>query len=178
MQVLSRQRGISLIEVLMAVLIFSISLIGMAGLMMMATRSNQAAYLRTQVAFIAQNMADRMHANPVAVWKGDYNVSFPSTVTQTCNTTTSCNVDQLANHDIGVWNSQLSTFLPPPSTGPLASIVCNQASVGFTPSADQMAMNPPYGGNCVMTINWTERGTGDTTHSVATPQSFTWNFQP
>src|SRR6185312_8271860 len=73
MQVLSRQRGVSLIEVMMAVLIFSIGLIGLATLMVMATRSNHAAYLRTQVVFLANSMAGRMSANPVGVWKGDYN---------------------------------------------------------------------------------------------------------
>ncbi len=48
MQLESRQRGVSLIEVLMAVLIFSIGLIGLAGLMVISTRSNHSAYLRTQ----------------------------------------------------------------------------------------------------------------------------------
>ena len=60
MQVLSRQRGISLIEVMMSVLIFSIGLIGLAGLMVMSTRSNHSAYLRTQATFLANNMVDQI----------------------------------------------------------------------------------------------------------------------
>lgn len=176
MQVLSRQRGVSLIEVLVAVLIFSVSLIGMAGLMMMATRSNQAAYLRTQVAFLANGMADRMRANPSAVWDGSYNQTAPITSTQNC-TTANCTPDQLATYDLVQWGNQLTTFLPAPAS---ASITCNNAQAGFTPSGNQISMNPPYGGNCVMTISWSERQTGDASNATAvTPtQTFSWNFQP
>ena len=66
----------------MAVLIFSIGLIGLAGLMVMATRSNHTAYLRTQATFLATNMADRMRANPVAVWSNAYNKTLPITDTR------------------------------------------------------------------------------------------------
>jgi type IV pilus assembly protein PilV len=77
MQHLPYQRGITLIEVLVAVLIFSIGLLGVAGLLVMSVRSNHAAYLRTQVTFLAQSMADRMQANPIGVWSGDYNGRYP-----------------------------------------------------------------------------------------------------
>ncbi|WP_243041620.1 type IV pilus modification protein PilV [Dyella sedimenti] len=176
MQVKSRQRGLSLIEVLVAVLIFSIGLVGMAGLLLMATRSNQAAYIRTQVTFLAQNMADRMHANPVGVWHGKYNVSFPNTTTQTCDKTTGCTPDQLANYDIQVWNSQLASFLPAST----ASINCDQTGAGFTPSLDQQSMGPPYGGNCHMTVSWSEHQTGDSNNvgDGNAAQTFTWDFQP
>ena len=179
MKVISRQRGVSLIEVLVAVLIFSLGLIGMAGLLLMSTHSNQAAYLRTQVAFLASNMANRMHANPTGVWKNDYNVSFPasSSSTTTCNSSTGCSPDDLAKHDIGVWNSQLKTFLPAAT----ASIACDASSAGMTPSSDQQSMGAPYGGNCKMVINWSERSAvGDETTPAAgvSNQTFTWNFQP
>jgi type IV pilus assembly protein PilV len=174
MQVISRQRGVSLIEVLIAVLIFSLGLVGMAGLLLASTRSNQAAYLRTQVAFLASNMANRMRANPTGVWHGTYNVTFPNTTTATCNDTTGCTPDQLAQHDIQVWNSQLATFLPTPQ----AKINCDATNAGFTPSSDQQSMGAPYGGTCNLVIQWTERGAGDTNNSNAATQTFSWNFQP
>jgi type IV pilus assembly protein PilV len=176
MKVISRQRGVSLIEVLVAVLIFSVGLVGMAALLLMSTRSNQAAYLRTQVAFLANNMADRMRANPAGVWANDYNVTFPSTASQTCDSTTACTPAQLANHDIQTWNSQLSTFLPSPT----ASISCSQNTAGFTPSSDQQSMNPPFGGTCKMQIQWAERAAGDvaSTTTPSTTQTFFWEFQP
>ncbi|MBD8898108.1 type IV pilus modification protein PilV [Rhodanobacter sp. DHG33] len=171
-----RQRGVSLIEVLVAVMIFSIGLIGLAGLLIMSTRSNQAAYLRTQVAFLAQNMADRMSANPMAVWDGTYNSSsYPIASTgASCVATSPCTPDDLATYDMQTWSTQLTTFLPSAK----ATINCDASSAGYTPTSAQYGMRPPYGGNCTMTITWTERGVGDSTHSAALSQVFTWEFQP
>lgn len=173
----SSQRGVSLIEVLVAVLIFSVGLVGLAGLLIMATRSNQAAYLRTQVTFLAHNMADRMSANPMAVWGGSYNSSgYPvsTTVSTACDSTAPCTPDNLATHDMQMWSSQLAAFLP----NPQASIDCSATNAGFAPTAAQYGMRPPYGGNCTMTIQWIERGAGDKANSAGVQQTFTWDFQP
>lgn len=128
----SRQRGVSLIEVLVAVMIFSIGLVGLAGLLIMATRSNQAAYLRTQVTFLAHNMADRMSANPMAVWDGSYNsTGYPvaTTVTTKCDNSSPCTPDNLATHDMQMWSSQLAAFLP----NATAKIKCDNSAAGFAP---------------------------------------------
>lgn len=177
MQLLSRQRGVSLIEVLVAVLIFSIGLIGLAGMLVMATRSNQAAYLRTQVTFLAHNMADRMTANPIGVWNGDYDKEHYNSITADdtgCDGSSPCDPATLATHDQQAWSAQLRTFLPAAD----ASITCTK-NVSYTPSASQIDMRPPYGGNCAMTITWNEQKTGDRSNRKdATPQTFAWNFQP
>jgi type IV pilus assembly protein PilV len=176
MQVLSRQRGISLIEVMMAVLIFSIGLIGLASLMVMATRSNHAAYLRTQVVFLANSMAGRMSANPVGVWKGDYNsTAYPvSASSSSCGSGAACDPDALATYDQSAWSTQLKTFLP----NPVATINCGGVgTAGYDPTS-QLALRPPYGGTCKMTIQWSEQGAGDKSNrGVSTPQ-FAWEFQP
>ncbi|EQD44142.1 type IV pilus modification protein PilV, partial [mine drainage metagenome] len=64
--------GFSLVEVLVAVLIFSLGLLGLAGLLVVSTQSSHASYLRTQVGFMAEQMANRMRANPQGVWAGSY----------------------------------------------------------------------------------------------------------
>lgn len=182
MQVLSRQRGISLIEVMMAVLIFSIGLIGLASLMVMATRSNHAAYLRTQVVFLANSMAGRMSANPIGVWNGDYNnASYPVAAGSIgCAASAACDPADLATHDQRLWSDQLRTFLPSPT----ATIDCGDVgSAGYDPSS-QLAMRPPYGGTCKMTIAWNEQGAGDNkgtgndASKASATQTFTWEFQP
>jgi len=179
MQVMSRQRGFSLIEVLVAVLVFSIGLIGLAGLMVMATRSNHAAYLRTQVIFLASNMANRMSANPRGVWDLAYNGTFPPTTptTQVCSSASPCTADLLAVYDLQMWSSQLKTFLP----NPVATITCSNAGIGYTPTTAQLNLRPPYGGNCTMTIQWSEISAGSqTTQSTqgAPLSTFAWEFQP
>lgn len=175
MRVWSRQRGVSLIEVMMAVLIFSIGLIGLAGLMVMATRSNHAAYLRTQVVFLANTMANRMSANPAGIWNGSYNLTYPvAAAAPGCGSGSPCDPAGLASHDAQLWSTQLQTFLPNPS----ATIACSGVgSAGYNPSG-QLNRRPPYGGTCSMTISWSERAAGDQTHSDSTTQTFAWEFQP
>lgn len=169
----SQQRGITLIEILIAVLVFSLGLIGVAGLLVMATGANHGGYLRTQVTYLAQNMADRMSANPIGVWDDKYNSdSYPLSVSQDCST--GCSPAQLAVHDQEMWSSQLETFLP----NAKASIQCTAAKAGFLPQGAQLGMRPPYGGTCHMTIEWTERGSGAESDRESAPQTFAWEFQP
>ncbi len=175
MQVLSRQRGISLIEVMVAILIFSIGLIGLAGLMVVSTRSNHAAYLRTQVTFLANNMADRMRANPVGVWDSSYNsTAYPIAGTTDCQTV-ACAPADVAKRDQQTWSTLLTTLLPSAQAG--ITCVANGA-LSHTLTPDELDRRPPYGGTCAMTISWSERGSGDQTHSDAELQTFAWEFQP
>jgi len=176
----SHQGGVSLIEVLIAVLIFSIGLIGLAGLMVVSTRANHVAYLRTQATFLANNMAERMSANPTGVWTGAYNSSTYPVAAATvgsampCDDTSPCSAANVATHDQQIWSGQLQTFLPQAN----ASIQCTGVgTVGYDPSG-LMAQRPPYGGNCAMTVSWTQRGDGDQAHRDAAVQTFAWEFQP
>ncbi|MFC3651078.1 type IV pilus modification protein PilV [Dyella humi] len=163
-------RGVTLIEVLVAMLVFSVGLIGASGLMAVAARSNQAAYLRTQVTFLAQNMAERMQANPIGVWNGDYNGSYPDASGQDC--AAGCTPAQLVLHDRQRWSSQLKTFLPP---GAQASIRCSHGGLAYAPTREQILQQPPYGGSCSMFVSWPERRLVD---ADAPPQIFAWEFQP
>ncbi|TCV97028.1 type IV pilus assembly protein PilV [Luteibacter rhizovicinus] len=172
------QRGVSLIEVLMAVLIFCIGLIGLAGLLVMATKSNHSAYIRTQVTFLANSMADRMRANPVGLWTLAYNdTAYPVSGTpDACDATTGCNPAKVALRDKIIWSQQLTQSLP--GVGP-TSIKCVSPTTGSVPAAPY-ATRPPYGGSCTMTIQWAERGITGADDKIATGslQSFTWVFQP
>jgi type IV pilus assembly protein PilV len=58
-----RQRGISLIEILVAIVVLSIGLLGLAGLQANSLRTSQSALYRSQAAAYAEDMAERMRAN-------------------------------------------------------------------------------------------------------------------
>jgi len=62
----SRQRGFTLVEVLVTVIIMSIGLLGVAGLQLASMRSNHSAYLRTQATLAAYDLVDRMRADPAS----------------------------------------------------------------------------------------------------------------
>lgn len=156
----------------MAVLVFTVGLIGLSSLLIASFRSNQVGYQRTQAEFIAMSMADRMRANPLGVWAGGYNsTAYPLSGSQACTAAIACTPTKLALRDQFIWSTQLKTFLP----NATASIACTN---GATANTTQLQVRPPYAGNCVMRISWTERGAGDSTHQTVTPRVYVWNFQP
>ncbi|MBK9494932.1 MAG: hypothetical protein BWZ07_01387 [Alphaproteobacteria bacterium ADurb.BinA280] len=60
---ISKSRGVSLIEVMVAVLVLSIGLLGMASLMGVSLRNTQSANYRTQAANLAYEFVDTARAN-------------------------------------------------------------------------------------------------------------------
>ncbi|MGH8168689.1 MAG: type IV pilus modification protein PilV [Woeseiaceae bacterium] len=69
-------RGLTLVEILIALLILSIGLLGLAGLQTMSLRFNTSAYYRTQATALAYDFADRMRANRQAALTGAYDVAL------------------------------------------------------------------------------------------------------
>jgi type IV pilus assembly protein PilV len=69
------QAGATLIEVLVAVLILSIGLLGIAGLQARALQNNQSAFERSQAVMLSYFMLDAMRANVDAARAGDYNMA-------------------------------------------------------------------------------------------------------
>ena len=72
---LNTQRGFALLEVLIAVLVLSIGLLGIAALQASALRNNQSALERSQAVVQSYAMLDAMRANPIGARNGDYNLA-------------------------------------------------------------------------------------------------------
>lgn len=60
---LKNTRGFTLIEVLVALLILAVGLLGTASLMLLSMKSNQNASQRTQASLLAYDLAERMRMN-------------------------------------------------------------------------------------------------------------------
>jgi type IV pilus assembly protein PilV len=58
-----RQRGFSLIEVMITMLLLSIGLLGIAGIIVTNLKNNQSSYARGQASLLAADIVDRMRAN-------------------------------------------------------------------------------------------------------------------
>jgi len=173
--IVPRPRGFTLLEALIAIVVFSIGLLGLAGLMVVSVKTNHSAYLRTQATFIAQSMADRMRANSMGVWAKSYDSdAYPTSDTDPCKTKgSSCTYLTLATHDKAAFNAQLQDLLPNAS----AKIACTQVAGAVTPN---VLANPPYNGTCSMQITWDEaRLDKDSSDATGrTPQTFAWVFRP
>ena len=172
-------RGISLIEVLVSLLVFSIGMIGLATLSVLSVQANRGALVRTQVSFLAASMIERMRANPVGVWRGLYDhPGYPTSDTfKTCDASQSCTPADVARRDRGLWSDALRTHVPGVAR---SSIACDGDRAGYTPHADEIARRPPYGGRCRMMVRWAEHGFADDDERSDDDRlrSFTWEFQP
>jgi type IV pilus modification protein PilV len=69
----NRGRGFTLLEVLVAVLVLSFGLLGIAGLLLASVQNNSVSTQRTAATFLAQDMADRMRSNINATKVKDVN---------------------------------------------------------------------------------------------------------
>lgn len=82
---LHRQRGVTLVEILITVVITSIGLLGVAGLHLTSLRAGQGAHVRSQATAFATDIIDRMRANPERADAGEYNIAIadnpPTTAT-------------------------------------------------------------------------------------------------
>lgn len=67
-----RSSGFTLIEVLVAVLVMALALLGLAGLQTLGVTSSNNAYYYTQAIYLANDMADRMRSNQPGIAAGDY----------------------------------------------------------------------------------------------------------
>ncbi|MBT2118139.1 type IV pilus modification protein PilV [Dyella sp. LX-66] len=165
-------RGASLLEVLVALAIFSIGTLGIGEWMLLAARASHIAYLHTQASLLAGAMVERMRANTAAVWTGAYD-GEAEVRSSACGAAVGCMPEALAAHDRAVWAARLQAVLP----GGKGSIHCDRGA-GFALTAEPLRRPPPFGGLCTMTVRWLERGIGDRDHRATAPRSFAWVFQP
>ncbi|MDO9617653.1 MAG: type IV pilus modification protein PilV [Pseudomonas sp.] len=62
----SHSNGFTLIEVMIAMIILAVGLLGMASLTVRSQQSNESAYARSQASLLAYDIIERMRANKVA----------------------------------------------------------------------------------------------------------------
>jgi type IV pilus assembly protein PilV len=153
--------GFTLVEVLVALLVISIGLLGIAKMQALAMASTGTARIRSLAAIEAASVASMMHADR-AYW-----AAIPTGTTQTVNVTASsssftssdatvvapskgcptgtpCTAAQLAGQDLTYWAADLNQTIP----GATATITCPGLTV-----ASGIVTAPV---SCTVQISWTE----------------------
>ncbi|WP_374585248.1 type IV pilus modification protein PilV [Ideonella dechloratans] len=113
------QRGVALIEVLVAILVVSLGMLAMAGLLSTSTRFGKTSEFRSVATLLANDLADRMRANfdPNAK-SGQYYVDEPATLALgipaavTCADPSKCSPQEQAAVDLAEWQATLFKALP------------------------------------------------------------------
>ena len=127
----NRQRGFTLIEVLVSFVILSVGLLGVAGLQMTGMRSVQASVYRFEAVRLAEELTDRMRANIEGVRGGHYKSDDVKTdVSSITVCASSCSAKQLADNDLVAWYAELERVLQISSSesDAKATISCSDAA--------------------------------------------------
>lgn len=127
-----QNQGFSLTEVLVAVVVLSIGLLGIAGLQAASLRNNHSAYLRSVATILGYDMADRMRANSAGVSAGNYN--SPSAVAHAnCSAAAGCTTAEMAQNDAYEWTQVVAEQLPSGS----AAVCLDSTPDDGTPASPQ-----------------------------------------
>ncbi len=133
-----RELGFSLIEVLVAMIVLSLGLLGLAALQVNSLKFNQVAHLRSQASTLAYQMLDSMRASPTAAKAGDFNILTMASTVPAAGTSA-------ASNQLKLWMDQVNTL--PNGQGR----VCLSA----TPDP-ATAVCAPNGDFAVITVQWNE----------------------
>jgi type IV pilus assembly protein PilV len=141
----TRQRGFSLVEVMVALVICAVGLLGLAKMESLALSSTSVANSRSLAAIEASSLAAAMHTNP-GYWAAGF--APATTIVSAANNFStalpcmtagagSCTPSAMAFHDLQQWAIALNSVLP----GYLATISCSTTGFPVT---------------CTIQIQWTE----------------------
>lgn len=106
---LRRQAGFSLIEVLIALLITAVGILGVAGLQVVSLQQNRNALLRDQALQAGNDILDRMRANPLTDYATVGMNDVPVSEVNCMNAP--CNPGEMAEFDIAQWKCKINPFV-------------------------------------------------------------------
>ena len=107
---ISNQSGTTLIEILVAVFVVSVGLLGVARMELLSKQSGYEAIQRTTASMLAHDMMEKMRANPAtlvsysSIVVGDGGAATPGT---DCTTSNCATAAEIAAYDIWQWEQML-----------------------------------------------------------------------
>jgi len=107
LRIRNQQFGVSLIEVLVAVLVLSLGLLGMAGLQTSALRNNQSALERSVAIIESYSIVDAMRVDRVNAVNGVFNILIDGTPVG----------GTFAGNELSKWRGRLTAQLGPGARG-------------------------------------------------------------
>lgn len=108
----TQQAGSSLVEVMVALFVLAIGLLGILAMQSKSMQFNQSAHVYSQAVYLANDIAERIRMNPgqASAYAGDYD-GVPQTSSTTC-TAGGCDGAALVTWDKTEWNNLIHKTLP------------------------------------------------------------------
>jgi type IV pilus assembly protein PilV len=128
-----------MVEVLVAVLVLGVGLLGLAGLQLAGIRANESTRVRTEATIAAYDIADRLRANTEAFFpEGQGSKGIISIAHDACD-------GSYPTGALGRWEEDFCGLdLPQPDSGNFASVDCQDG-------------NACGSGNCAISIRWDDQ---------------------
>lgn len=158
------ERGFTLLEILVAIVVISLGLLGLAGLQALSLRNNQIAQYRSIASQQAYDMADRLRANLAGVRAGNYDNLTATLPGNPGCFTTGCTMANMVTTDQFQWLTSNAALLP----GGDGLVRCVEG-----PAATCVTNDPNSPRIFDITVRWTER-----TEVGNITQSFVTRFVP
>lgn len=120
------QRGISLIESLVAIVVMALGILGILGVQMRTLGDTQTTVRRAQAIRLIEDIGERMKLNPNALANIDAYVTTFAASPTVPDCSAGCNPATLAAYDVAIWKrtvkdnlplGQASIFIPPAEAG-------------------------------------------------------------
>ncbi len=105
------QRGDTMIEVLVTIIILAVGVLGAAALQVTTLKNLSSSHSASVAAILAEDFTERMRANPDEALNDAYVHSAAPGAFPDC-AADACTMAQLATYDIGSWWQQVTAVLP------------------------------------------------------------------
>jgi type IV pilus assembly protein PilV len=127
-----RQCGVSMIEVLVALVVMALGALGLAGLQLQAAKYNKEAAVRSTATQLAVELSDRMRVNMAGVKAKSYDrdLGYAAALATPgsdpgCGSSSDCTAAKLAQLDIYNWLQAIAAALPQ-GTGAITPVADNR----------------------------------------------------
>ncbi|MCW8891624.1 MAG: type IV pilus modification protein PilV [Sedimenticola sp.] len=153
------EKGFSLLEVLIAVIVLAIGLLGIGGLQVLSLKNNHSAYLRSQATYLAYDIIDSIRVNPDGIASYATAATDAPASHQSCESTTAnCTTAQMVTHDLNIWKCSLG--------GWDSHATCTTLGItGLLPGGTGVVA--VSGNDVTVTVAWIDDRDGTSTTSLA-----------
>ncbi len=139
----NKQSGFTLLESLLALFVLTIGILGVAGMQMQGMRAGTVAMQRMQAVSFAEELLERIRANPAGV--ADYAGGASQ---YDCTSGTVCTAAEMAADDLDVWEKSVLSVMPGASSTSIT-----------VASIDDPLIDPDDLGRIInIDITWVDRG--------------------
>ncbi len=139
-----RQKGFSLVEVLIALVIMSVGMLGIAGLYVQSMQAGRTSMFRHHAVTLAGDVADRIRANPTAGAVYGHAANATGTDNNCVAGGVDCNSVDMAANDIFVWQAQARDTLPSGAVAIVFNAGVNPPTYQITVSWNEPGEQPSY----------------------------------